>query len=119
MSLLNKEAYTVTPDKLIYDSKHPIDSDAIAVSLGEGAASDGTISRGQVIDVSSGTYSVHANGGTPSAIAAEDTDYAEGATSVIVPVYTSGSFRESEVIADPALTEQNIETLRDKGIFLK
>ena len=116
--ILNKDAYTVTPDNLIYDTTHPIDGDGITVTM-DAAAAAGTIKRGQVIDVSSGTYSIHANGGTPSCIVAEDADYAVGATSVVVAVFTSGTFRKSKLIATPALTAANVETLREKGIFLK
>ncbi len=117
MALLNKEAYVATPDNLIYDSKHPIDAENLEVTLDVSAA--GTVKRGQIIDVSSGAYSIHANGGTPSAVVAEDTDYAADDTKVVVPCFVSGTFRLSEIIADPDLTEANLELLRSKGIFLK
>lgn len=117
MTQLNAETYTVMPDNLIYDSKHPIDAENLEITLSGSKA--GKVSRGQVIDVSNGAYSIHANNGTPSAIAAEDTAYEAEDTSVVVPCFVSGSFRQSEIVADPALTDANIEMLRSKGIFLK
>ena len=112
MSVLNSEAYTMNKANLVYDSKHPLDVANIEV---------GTIERGQLIDYddTDGTYSVHAENGKPSAIAAEETSYAADDTSALVTVYTSGSFRQSEVIAAPRITAAHLEILRSKGIYLK
>ena len=117
MTVANKLAYTQTPDNLIYDSKHPIDAENVEVSLAGG--SEGTIKRGQVIDQSGDTYSIHAAGGTPSVIAAEDIPFEALDLKVVVPAYTSGSFRLSELVVSSSLTAAAIEGLREKGIFLK
>lgn len=117
MSLLNKLAYTMEKDKLIYDAKHPID--VITVPLTITADTDGVIRRGQLVDCADGAYSVHAAGGEASAIVAEDTSYAADDTEITTVVYISGSFRASEVVADPEIDVADIETLRDKGIYLK
>jgi len=117
MKVANKLAYTGNPDNLIYDSKHPIDAENVEVTLAGG--SDGTIKRGQVIDQSGDAYSIHAAGGTPSVIAAEDIPFEASELKVVVPAYTSGSFRLSELVVSSSLTAAAIEGLREKGIFLK
>lgn len=117
MSLLNKQAYTVEKDKLIYDGKHPIDVMSIPVAITPSAA--GEIKRGQVIDCTAGVYGIHAEAGEPSAIAAETTSYAADDTEVMVTVFVSGTFRTSEIIANPDLTEADTEALRSRGIYLK
>ncbi len=117
MSVLNKQVCTVEKDRLIYDSRHPIDATAVQVSVTSGAA--GEISRGQLLDCVDGIYSVHAEGGTASAIAAESVSYEAGDTDITVAVYISGSFRASQIIADPEITDTDRENLRDKGIYLK
>lgn len=48
MALLNKMAYTVEKDKLVYDAKHPIDATAVQVTVGVDA--DGILRRGQLLD---------------------------------------------------------------------
>ncbi|MCM1045629.1 MAG: hypothetical protein NC417_08975 [Candidatus Gastranaerophilales bacterium] len=118
MSLLNKEAYAMGKDKLVYDAKHPIDGAAVRVAIS--ADGSGEIKRGQVLDCADGVYRVHAEGGTVSVIAAEDTSYSPSDdTEITVAVYTSGTFRASEVIADPELTAGDVEVFRAKGIYLK
>lgn len=117
MSLLNRQAYAMEKDRLVYDAKHP--KDAAAVRVAVSGESGGVIRRGQVLDFADGVYSIHAAGGTASVIAAEDTVYAQGDTEATVAVYTSGSFRASEVTADVELTVQDTEALRGNGIYLK
>ncbi len=117
MSLLNREAYAMEKDRLVYDAKHPIDAAAVRVTVPEGIK--GVVKRGQVLDCKDGVYSIHAEGGEASAIAAEETDYASDDTEITVAAYISGSFRASEVIADPELTDKDTEVLRGKGIYLK
>ena len=116
MERLNKLAYTVEKDKLIYDASHPIDA-VVRVSLTPKA--DGKIERGQVIDHKAGTYSIHAAAGEASAIAAEEVEYTSTDTEVNVTVYISGPFRASEIKAEPELTGGDVEKLREKGIYLK
>ena len=117
MSLLSRQAYAMEKDRLVYDTKHPIDASAVRVTVPAGTC--GVIRRGQVLDCTDGVYSVHAEGGAASAIAAEDTEYALDETEVTVVSYISGSFRAGEVIADPELTDGDTEVLRGKGIYLK
>lgn len=117
MSLLNKQAYAVEKDKLVYDAKHPIDAAAVRVTVSGDAG--GVIRRGQILDCKKGVYSIHTADGTASAIAAEDTEYTPDDTEITVVVYTSGSFRASEAISDPALTNGDIVALRGCGIYLK
>lgn len=117
MSILNKPAYAVEKDKLIYDAKHPTDVANITVTVTPGEA--GEMKRGQIIDCKDGKYSIHAENGEPSAVVAETAGYAADDTEIIVTVYTSGTFRASEIIADPELDTADAEALRGKGIYLK
>lgn len=117
MSILNKQAYVVEKDKLVYDSKHPIDVANIPVTITPSDA--GEIKRGQILDCKDGEYSLHAEDGEPSAIVAETTSYAADDTTVVVTAYISGSFRASEIVANPELTAADTEALRGKGIYLK
>ena len=118
-SILNRPAYTVEKDRLIYDGTYPIDGDAVPVTIT--ADTDGVIKRGTIIDFDETTrkYTIHKEGGTPNRIAAEDTEYVASDTVVIVPNYAGGTFRTSEVAADPELTGVDIEALRGVGISTK
>lgn len=119
MSVLNGPAYGVEKDKLIYDNTYPIDGDVVPVNIT--ADTSGVIERGTVIDFdeSNGEYTLHKASGKPSRIVAENTEYeAEDATAV-VPTYAGGTFRASEIIADPDLDEADVEELRKVGIHLK
>ena len=117
MGLMNRDAYSVQADRLIYDGKIPVDAKNIVVSIT--ASADGVIKRGQVIDVAAGVYTLHAADGTPSCIVAQDTEYAADDSEVIVPCYISGSYHSDAVIASPELTDADMETLRTKNIILK
>ena len=117
MALLNKKAYAVEKDRLVYDAKHPIDASAIQVKIT--ADKEGVIKRGQVLDFAGGDYSVHAADGEVSVIVAEDAEYAADDTEITVAVYITGTFRASEVISEPELTAGDIEVFRGKGIYLK
>lgn len=117
MEQLNKTVYEVEPDRLIYDGKHPIDGTSITITTD--GKSEVKVKRGQVIDEAAGKYSVHAEGGKPAAIAAENITIAPGNTEAVVQAYISGPFREDAVIASPELTDADIQELRNKGIYLK
>lgn len=117
VSVLNNLAYTVEKDRLVYDAKHPIDATAVEVMVESGA--DGILKRGQLLDFGDNAYSIHSDGGVPSAIVARDAAYTSDDTEVVVAVYTSGTFRASEVIAEPEISMTDIEGLRSKGIYLK
>lgn len=114
---LNKAAYEVEKDNLVYDGSHPFDGATVKVTVP--TESVGIIRRGQVLDFADGTYSLHAESGTTSAIVSVSTPYAEDDTEVIVPVYFSGTFRKSACITDVELTVTDVEALRSKGIYLK
>lgn len=119
MSILNSHAYAVKKDKLVYDATYPIDADAVQVTISADAG--GVIRRGTILDFDQAKeeYTLHEQGGTPSRIVAEDTEYETGDTEVIVPTYAGGTFRASEIHSDPYLTETDIEALRGVGIHLK
>ena len=112
----------VASDSLIYDNSHPIDAKNITLAVNGGETPDtGSVAKGQIIDfdAKAGTYSVHAKDGTPAAIAAEDITFAADDKAVVLTVYTTGTFFENKVIADPALTAADIDALQKNGIFLK
>lgn len=117
MEQLNKTAYAVNPDRLIYDGKHPIDATVLTVTLDGRSAV--TIKRGQIIDTADGKYSIHAESGEPCAISEETITVEPGTTEVQVQAYISGPFRADAVIASPELTDADVQKLRDKGIYLK
>lgn len=117
MGLMNKDAYSVQPDRLVYDGRQPVDAKNIIVAISSGT--DGVIRRGQVIDEAAGVYTLHAEAGVPSCIAAADVEYAADDTDVVVPCYITGTYHADAVIASPELTAANVETLRNKGIILK
>lgn len=114
---LNKEAYTVERDNLVYDSSHPVDAKNVTVAVP--AEGTGAFRRGEILDFTEGGYATHTAGGSAGAIVAESTPYAEGDTELAVPVYISGTFRKSACIASVELAETDIEALRSKGIYLK
>lgn len=119
--LLNKESYEVGYNDLIYDGSHPVDGTAVTVTLSSAATADGSISAGQVIDWDStdDEYGLHAASGNVFGIVSEDTEYEAGDTEVVCAVYTTGTIRLSKVVTDVDLTSSDIETFREKGIFLK
>lgn len=120
---MNSTAYEVTPDKLIYDSKHPIDVKLVTVASGSGQLTRGTIlsltSDGKYVV----TGSTLASDVTAEAncIIATGVDTTENTGSDIpVEVYVSGHFNENEVTVASSytLTATDKENLRDAGIFL-
>ena len=118
--VLNKTVATVVPDKLIYDSKYPIDGKVARIVLSEeGASASGVLKRGQLLDIGSDGYSVHEAEGAVDAVLAEDVSYGAGATDVYGSVYISGTFLRSACVTDVELTNADLETLRGKGIYLK
>lgn len=117
---LNGTIVEMKPDKLIYDSKHPVDGKVVKISVSEaGAAEEGTLKRGQILDLGADGYSVHAANGVPDVILAEDVSYGTGATDVYGQAYISGSFLQTACVTDVELTEADVQTLRGKGIYLK
>jgi hypothetical protein len=119
MALLNREAYSIEKDKLIYDSGHPIDATTVQVSIA--SDSEGVIKRGQLLFVNSdGVYSIaRADGDEASVIAAADTSYSADDTDIVVEAYISGTFNKSAIVTTDELKAADVETLRSKGIYLK
>lgn len=113
---LNKEAYEVKRDNLIYDSSHKVDAKNVTVTVPKDA---GVFRRGEILDFKEGNYVAHTADGTASVIVAECTSYSEADTEVAVPVYISGAFTLSACVTSVELTETDIEALRSKGIYLK
>ena len=114
--MLNREAYTMEKDKLVYDLSHPRDAKNVSITAPEGG---GIIKRGQVIDYKDGRYAIHSSGGVAAAIIAEDTPYEDGDTEITAAVYISGTFRKSACVSGIELETSDIENLRSKGIYLK
>lgn len=118
MALLNREAYTVDRDRLIYDATHKIDATAVPVEIA--SDSEGVIRRGQLLYYKSdGKFSVKKADGDASVITAETTSYSADDTEIVVEAYISGTFKRSEIVADGDLTDGDVEALRGKGIYLK
>lgn len=119
MSLLNKEAYELKGDGLIYDYYGLIDGKTLTVSLDGTTA--GVLKRGQLIDfdASTGTYKKHVSGGVANCIVEHDIEFATGEKEIVVSVYTGGNFRTSKVISDSEITVTDKENLRSKNIILK
>lgn len=117
MKQLNKEAYCVEPNKLIYDYLRPIDARNVVVTLPNKKA--GLLKRGQVIDFDDGVYVPHAQSGTANCLVTDDVAYTENDTEVVASVYINGNFRKSKVITDVELTETDMDNLRIHGIVLK
>lgn len=121
MSELLNRGGTIDYGNLIYDGSHDTDAKNIAITVNGGETKDeGVLNAGQVIDIdANGQFVVHATGGTPAYILAEDAEYASDDTAVTATVYISGTFRASKLIASPALTDADKVALQEKGIFLK
>lgn len=117
MEQLNKEAYTVGRDRLIYDASHPIDGTIIKVTLP--GTEETKIERGQIIDHKDGVFSMHADSGVASVIAAETVIAEKGVTEIELEAYTSGTFRADATVSAVELTDADIQGLREKGIYLK
>lgn len=115
--LLNQKVADMVPDRLVYDATHPIDGMNVVVDLDDSKA--GVLKRGQIIDYDGEKCQVHAENGKPAYIVAEDTEYLATDTEVVVQVYISGSFRLDACIADPALTDADLDDFRKRGIYLK
>lgn len=114
---LNKTAYQMEPNQLIYDFLRPIDAKNVIVKITSGKA--GVLKRGQVIDFDSGMYSPHTEGGTASGLVTDDVTYDVTDENVVVSIYITGNFRALKVVTDVSLTETDVDNLRIHGIFLK
>lgn len=114
---LNKEAYSLSPDSLIYDNSHPLDGTIVKAKVP--TETEGVFVKGQILDYSNNEYEIHKTSGKPSVIVVKDTPYSAEDTEIEVEVYTGGTFCFEKMICDPELTVDDCETLRSKGIWLK
>jgi len=115
---LNENLGETKPDALIYDFTRPLDGRVVEVEITAGGKG-GTLERGQVLDLKDGSYTVHAEGGTANVIVSESTEYSGEDAVVSVPVYISGSFRQSALVSGAELSAGDIEQLRGVGIIVK
>lgn len=111
-----KKAYEIGSDNLILDG-HPQDVRNIIVDV-SGKATDGTVNRGQVIDLTDNVYKEHAEAGDVNCIVAESVEYKATDSSVVVPCYITGSFRKSALSTEVELTDTDVERFRELGIIL-
>lgn len=111
-----KKEYEIGSDNMILDGqKQDVKNITVDVS---GKTSDGVVSKGQVLDLAEGKYTVHAENGDVNCIAAGNAEYKAEDASVVVPCYITGSFRKSALVTDVALTEKDEERFRELGIIL-
>jgi hypothetical protein len=119
---MNSTSYTVTPDKLIIDSKHPIDVKVVSI-----AANQGSIKRGTVLSftntkeylVFGTTLVAPQTSAKANCIVAESVDTTSSNATVSIEIYISGNFNKNELIvkAESSLAASDLEDLRSSGIF--
>lgn len=119
-NLFNDNYGSTTPDNLIANNLHPIDTKGITIASGQGKLSRGTVigvvtasDKGKIVNSANSDGSQNAD-----CILTDDID----ATSadVVTSAYISGSFNRKALTfggTDTAATHEN--ALRQKGIFLK
>lgn len=111
MNYASKEIETYSPDNLIADSIHPIDTKAVSITTGSE-----TFERGTLINAAGTMCS--ANEDVPIGILCESVTQSESETPSLI--YISGSFNADAVIVGSATSVANFETkLRELGIYLK
>lgn len=111
MSYASKEVGTYTPDHLIADHTHPIDTKAVEIATGSS-----TLKRGTLINAEGDMCS--ANEDVPVGILCESVTQSESGTPAVM--YISGSFNVDAIIVGNSTSVANFETkLRELGIYLK
>lgn len=123
MILMNNTSYSVAPDKLVVDSKHPIDVKIISV-----AANQGTIKRGTVLSLTNtNEYLVFGTelqapqtSAKANCVVAADTDTTSTSGTVPVEVYIAGNLNKNVMTVKDgsSLAATDIEDLRNSGIFV-
>lgn len=119
--ILNRTIGECIPDKLISDTKHPLDASVVAISTGQKVIKRGTVLKRNT-DESYVVLGSNESTGKANCVVSDDTDTGETEGDVTgVPVYISGSFNSIGLIAaeNYTLTQQDIQDLRDSGIFVK
>lgn len=123
MDLLNKTSYSITPDSLIIDFKHPLDIKTVQV-----AANQGIVKRGTLLSLVEPAHTyvkfgeTLAEGQTAKAncIVADDVDTTSSDPKVTGVVYISGNFNKNELVVTEGSTLDvtSVEDLRNAGIYL-
>lgn len=126
---MNTNAFSVESDNLLYGGSQPILTDAITIKASE------SIKRGSIIAKVSTTHrylilgdslteeETQANAiAIPDCITAQDIAVEDiTGEEVVVAVYISGLFNGNSILSkrEEELTEEELEELRKKGIFIK
>lgn len=107
----NEKIGDLTRDNLIVSTDAPLIVQAITIPSGTGA-----LKRGTVVDA---TGKVLDTGLTPHGILCDDVDAT--AANVLAEVYVSGCFNKNALIVAGgySLTAENIQALRNGGIFVE
>ena len=116
MITLSNQIAEYSPDGLITDIVP-----AIIVRSGElTGEAETTYSRGTLLSSADGAVTVYDGTSDPSCILCDDITFDEAGTEV-VSVYVAGCFNQTKIeeVTDVELDSTAIETLREKGIFLK
>lgn len=103
---------TYTPDNLIADNIHPIDTKAVEIATGSATYARGTI-------INNAGKMCASSSDVPVGILCEEVTQSSGSTTQSI-MYISGSFNADALIVDSSVTVKQFETvLRNLGIFLK
>jgi len=121
--LLNQTSYEVVPDKLIIDSKHPLDVKTVKIKTNQGI-----VKRGTILSLVSPTNEYVVYGSTlqegetskANCVVSDEVDTTSTGTDVVVTVYISGNLNRNELIVKEGatLSAASIEELRASGIFV-
>ena len=121
-TLLNNTLYEVTPDKLIIDSKQPLDVKIISIK-----ANQGKLKRGTVISLTNteeyvvfGSLVAAQTTAKANCIIADEVDTTSTTATANAVVYISGNFNKNALIVTEgsSLDAGDIEDLRAVGIFV-
>ena len=114
MAIYNEKIGEMTPDNLIADVhvKQIVVSATVAANAGE-------LKRGTVVALSDGKLTAMTTGKTPYGILCDTVTV--GAADEVVEVYLTGKFNKNALIVANGytLTDTDIQTLRNGGIFVE
>jgi hypothetical protein len=123
MTQLNNTSYEVIPDKLLIDSRHPVDVKTVKIK-----ANQGIVKRGTVFSFTNtseyivfGTALVDPQTSAKANCIIADDIYTTSADATVTAVaYISGNFNKNEFIVKEGSTLEasDIEDLRAAGIFV-
>lgn len=123
MTLLNKTSYEVVPDKLVIDSRHPVDVKIVSIKANQGLVKRGTVLSSTNTNeyIVFGTVLVDPQTSSKAnCVVAEDVDTTSGGATVPVEAYISGHLNKNVLIVKEgsSLAVTDIEDLRNSGIFV-